>query len=91
MTHATRIQRALDVAIRYGGTDGDHHKAWVIDQMVRALTGCPFKTKHGVDYQGKPYQFRSLAESVAYRAWVTRRKAGEDGPETYDWNEGIAP
>jgi hypothetical protein len=32
-------QAALEVAQRHGGTDGDHHKAWVIDQMVRALTG----------------------------------------------------
>jgi len=32
-------QAALEVAQRHGGTDGGHHKAWVIDQMVRALTG----------------------------------------------------
>jgi hypothetical protein len=32
-------QATLEVAQRHGGTDGDHHKAWVIDQMVRALTG----------------------------------------------------
>ena len=29
--------RALELAVQYGGIDGDHHKAWVIDQMVRAL------------------------------------------------------
>lgn len=34
-----RIAAALDLAIRYGGIDGDHHKAWVIDQMVRQLAG----------------------------------------------------
>lgn len=34
-----RAAKALDVAIQFGGVDGDHHKAWVIDQMVRALTG----------------------------------------------------
>lgn len=32
-----RICQALEVAANYGETDGDHHKAWVIDQMVRAL------------------------------------------------------
>ena len=26
-----------DFAVRFGGISGDHHKAWVIDQMVRAL------------------------------------------------------
>lgn len=38
-TMKTRIEAALDIARRFGQTDGDHHKAWVIDQMVRALTG----------------------------------------------------
>lgn len=33
------IDQALQFAIRYGGTDGAHHKDWVIDQMVRALSG----------------------------------------------------
>jgi hypothetical protein len=33
------VSTALEVAREYGGVDGDHHKAWVIDQMVRALTG----------------------------------------------------
>ena len=40
---------------------------WVIDQMVRALTG------------------------DGYEAWVKLQKDGEDGPNTYDWDEGIAP
>ena len=32
-------EKALDVAFRYAQIDGAHHKAWVIDQMVRALLG----------------------------------------------------
>ena len=39
MTALERIKDALDVAWQAGGMDGEHHKAWVIDQMVRALTG----------------------------------------------------
>jgi hypothetical protein len=38
-TEYESIIEALDIANRYGGIDGHHHKAWVIDQMVRALTG----------------------------------------------------
>lgn len=34
-----RIDNALTIAIAYGGSDGDWHKAWVIDQMVRMLCG----------------------------------------------------
>lgn len=62
-----RIQAAIDLAVRCGGIDGDHHKAWVIDQMVRLLAG------------------------DGYADVVREAKAGEDGPETYEWNEGIAP
>jgi hypothetical protein len=62
-----RIQQALDIALEYGGFDGGHHKAWVIDQMVRALTG-----------QG-------------YSLFIKNACDGEDGPNTYTWDEGIAP
>lgn len=60
---------ALTLARRYGGMPGDHHKAWVIDQMVRALLQTP----------------------EAYAAWVADARAGEDGPETYGWSQGIPP
>lgn len=30
---------ALAVAFAYADIDGGHHKQWVIDQMVRAITG----------------------------------------------------
>jgi hypothetical protein len=26
-----------------------------------------------------------------YAAFVAKARAGQDGPETYEWNEGIAP
>lgn len=37
--NAEKIAKALSIAFQYGQIDGDHHKAWVIDQMVRALIG----------------------------------------------------
>ena len=64
---ATSIDLALQCAYNYGGVDGADHKMWVIDQMVRALTG------------------------NGYEKWVAERKAGEDGPDTYSWDIGIAP
>ena len=39
MTDKEKIEKAMQIAIQYGGIDGDHHKAWVIDQMFRALAG----------------------------------------------------
>lgn len=66
-TDADRISEALAVIRQYGGIDRGHHKQWVLDQVVRKLTG------------------------TGYRAWVRDQKAGEDGPDTYDWDEGIPP
>jgi hypothetical protein len=64
---ATRIEKAIDLAVQFGGIAGEHHKRWVIDQMVRILAG------------------------DSYEATVREAKAGEDGPNTYAWDEGIAP
>ena len=67
MTEADRIQAAVEIAVKHGGTDGAHHKAWVIDQMVRFLTW------------------------DKYEKVVADAKAGEDGPDTYEWDCGIPP
>lgn len=75
----TRIYRALDLAASFGQVDGDHHKTWVIDQMVRALLG------------SAPAGPVSYTASDDYVAWVDRYCAGEGGPETYEWEEGITP
>lgn len=37
------IGEAIAIAERWGHAEGDHHKAWVIDQMVRALTGVDYE------------------------------------------------
>lgn len=67
MTDRKRIQKAIELAVRYGGIDGAHHKDWVIDQMVRVLAG------------------------DKYEQIVADACAGEKGPDTFDWNVGIAP
>jgi len=48
------MKEAIEIAIRYGGIDGEHHKAWVIDQIIRILAGCDYdaivrKACDGVD------------------------------------------
>lgn len=62
-----REERAVALAVRYGGIDGQHHKQWVIDQMVRILC------------------------AGDYPRVIREAKAGPDGPDTYSWDEGIAP
>ncbi|MER7166740.1 hypothetical protein ABT336_11850 [Micromonospora sp. NPDC000207] len=64
---ADRVALATELALEYGQTDGDHHKTWVIDQMLRALTG------------------------DRYPEVIAEYRAGEDGPDTYAWDEGTAP
>lgn len=66
-TDAERIQLAVKVALEFGQEDGEHHKMWVIDQMLRYLTG------------------------DAYEQTIVEYRAGVDGPDTYSWDEGIAP
>lgn len=92
MTEAQkRIKEALDHAFSYGGFDGAHHKMWCIDQMVRALTGCPMVEKEAVDVNGKTYKYKTQGESPDYLEWVKTYNDGEDGPETYSWDPGIPP
>jgi outer membrane protein assembly factor BamB len=88
-----RIRQALDVAINYGQTDGDHHKAWVIDQMVRHLTGCPTVIGHGISSgDGTPYIYDTLGKSEDYLEFVRVYSYDEaEGEEIWEWDEGIAP
>ena len=89
-TPEKRIADALSVIIRYGGIDGSHHKDWVLDQAVRCLTGCPEVelTKHNGT---ETYTYTALGESEEYKKLVSDACAGEDGPETYSWEVGVAP
>jgi hypothetical protein len=86
-----KINTALDFALHYGQIDGDRHKAWVIDQMVRALTGCQVVELHALDANGVPYYYPSQGKSDEYLRFIDDHNYGEDGPNTYEWDEGIAP
>ncbi len=62
-----KVDKALETAMDYGSIDGSHHRTWVIDQMVRSLTG------------------------DEYGQFVKEHNDGEDGPDSYEWETGIAP
>ena len=32
-----KIEKIKEIIITYGQIDGDHHKAWIIDQIVRVI------------------------------------------------------
>jgi len=86
-----QIAAALNRITQSGGVDGAHHKQWVLDQVVRILTACPEVSRVGTDCRGNPFTYPSLGESDEYRAWIAAYNAGEDGPDTYEWDEGIPP
>jgi len=50
MSNKKKITAALEVIYSYGQSDGDHHKAWVIDQVVRILTASGYD-KWVADYK----------------------------------------
>lgn len=88
--NANRIKHALEIA-KGGAVDGDRHKMWIIDQMVRALTGCPFILKKALGYNGVPYEYEMMGESDEYIAWLQAYSKGEEGPHTCQWDIGVPP
>lgn len=44
LEHGNILERAVSIALRFGGNDGAHHKQWVIDQMLRVLCGAAYET-----------------------------------------------
>ena len=68
MRHA--IAKAIQIAFQSGQVDGDHHKGWVIDQMVRALTGCQLVEKNAIDCRQEPYTYKGFSESDLYKKFI---------------------
>lgn len=78
---------ALEYLLRYGGIDGDHHKAWVIDQCIRILKGTPVKLRLARWENGhEEYRFSTGDPSDEYTELV-KQLAADD----YIHDEGIAP
>jgi len=79
----------------YGSAYGDHHKLWVLDQMARVYNDTSVNVKLAKwDINGKKHEeYRITLDkpSNKYKTWVKEMKNGEDGPETYFYDEGVAP
>src|SRR6201989_1195099 len=91
-TEATRrIRRGLVLAMRLGCMDASQHKAYVIDQMVRALTGCHEVHTISFGARGRPYECKANQDTEDYRQFVAAARHGENGPDSYEWDIGVAP
>jgi hypothetical protein len=89
---AKAIEYALLYNGNYGGIDGEHHKMWVLDQMSRVLLGTPVIVTVARWQNGQEEKrYVTGAPSAKYVEWVKKLRAGKDGPETYGYDEGIAP
>lgn len=74
---------AIEYLRLYGSIDGDHHKQWVMDQVIRILKGTPVILKIAKWANGhSEYRFNTGEPSKKYLKWVEDNEG---------WEEGIAP
>jgi hypothetical protein len=77
---------------QYGGFDGSHHKDWVLDQVSRILKGTPIIIKLARWSDGQEeYRISTGEPTKEYYNWVLKLCDGEDGPDTYSYDTGVAP
>lgn len=76
---------------KYGQVDGSHHKAWVLDQVMRILKGGEIELTQASWSSGyKEWRF-SVYESEDYKQWVNEMlDPDENGEPTYYYDNGIA-
>jgi len=88
----TPAQWAMLWIEKWGSIDGAHHKTWVLDQIARILHGTPVIAKMAKWDSGDQELRLNLGEPTPeYLQWAEEMKEGEDGPNTYDYDCGIAP
>lgn len=86
-----RIALALEHSMS-GQCDGGHHKAYSIDQIVRALTGCPMVDQTATNVRGEDYTYRTQGESEEYQEFIKEYQGEFDEKEEmyeYEWDVGI--
>lgn len=85
---------AVHFALRHGQHDGDEHKAWAIDQMVRVLLGTPVIVKKARWSDGTEEWRTDLGKpSKLYRNTIQdfEYPDGPDAEQVYEYHRGIAP
>lgn len=83
---------ALYFIQRWGGFEKEHQKAWVLDQVARILNGTPIIVEEKRWADGTNQFQVTLGEPTSrYHRWVAETCEGSEGPNTYDYDEGIAP
>jgi hypothetical protein len=74
---------------KYGQTDGDHHKAWLLDQISRIFHGTTINIVKA-RWDNGYFEYRISTDDQTtkkYQEWVNKMTGGGD----YDYEIGIAP
>ena len=90
----TNADWALLFIQMYGGIDGGHHKAWVLDQVARCLKNTQIEVVEAKWDNGQSeYRFSTGEASKEYKSWVESMLGEKDseGNYEYGYNDGIAP
>ena len=89
------IDWAMTFIERYGGFEGAHHKAWVLDQVARLLKGSPIINLRVAKWDNGTIEYRyDVGESEEYKAWVKEMQGKYDTVSEsyeYDYDVGIPP
>lgn len=75
LTPAQSLRRIQSILFQYSQIDGAHHKAWCLDQILRASCG-----QNIDDYKKFVNQYEYNTDTPT-----------EDQEQIYEWNTGIAP
>ena len=88
------IDSALEIAFQFAGFEGDHHKAWCIDQMVIALCG----GEDSETYKEFVETYENPDEEIFEEELNFEEENEEEDEEytikgwsIYEWDKGIAP
>jgi|WetSurMetagenome_2_1015567.scaffolds.fasta_scaffold00618_23 hypothetical protein len=83
-----RVARALELASLCSSIDRFEHSKWIIDQMVRALCGCPSVKTSMLGADGEEYELEALGDNDQYRAFIEEYEGAEG---EYEWELGTPP
>lgn len=56
----TKEEQILNLIENYGGIDGNHHKQWILDQIVRILVD---------DYEGWVWKYERDVDGIQVYEW----------------------
>lgn len=91
----TKSNWAMHWLESYGQIDGDHHKAWVLDQIAQILKGTSITIVKACWQDGTTeYRFNLDEPSKSYVKWRKDMQGeynSEEDEYEYGYEEGIAP